>query len=216
MKKNGFTTVELVVSFTLVMTIAVLLFQVVLNLKNLYVNSDLKTQLLNKQAIITNQINEKMIDKKIDTYSSCGEDCLHFTYTDGASDDLIINKNEKYIEFNNNRTYLIDNSNFGNINLDTFVTPIIEEQHNDSMLMIDIPIYYNKNSKQDFGIHIVYQYNSKGTDIVISEPKNLVEELKTQYNENNTAGLLKDATGYYYKGTKEEVANNFVWFAGHL
>lgn len=40
--------------------------------------------------------------------------------------------------------------------------------------------------------------------------------LKQQYQEGNTTGLLKDESGYYYKGTKEEVANNFAWFAGHL
>jgi len=45
----------------------------------------------------------------------------------------------------------------------------------------------------------------------------LVELLKQQYKEGNTSGLLKDEDGsYYYKGTNEEVSNNFVWFAGHL
>jgi len=59
-------------------------------------------------------------------------------------------------------------------------------------------------------------YNSLGNVAVTG--KDLVEELKKQYQESNTVGLLKDpdSNSYYYKGTKEEVANNFVWFGGHL
>lgn len=220
MKKKGFTVVELIVSFSLVFTIAVLLLQVILNLKDLYVNSGIKTQLLNKQAIITNEINKKLIDKKIDNYTRCGEDCLRFTYLDGTSEDLVINRDENYIEFNNNRTYLLDNSNFGSIILDTFNTPVQQQNHNDSMLVIHIPIYYNNNNSKDYGVKIIYQYNSNGNDIVITDPnlKNLHEELLKQYNENNTVGLLKEtnSNSYYYKGTNEEVSNNYVWFAGHL
>jgi len=221
MKKKGFTTVELVVSFALVMTIAVLLFQVVLNLKNLYVNSGMKTQLLNKQAIITNQINERLLEKKIDSYTSCGEDCLRFVYMDGTSEDLIVNKQEKYIEFADNRTYLIDKSNFGSIVLDTYTTPVFQDYHNDSMLIINLPIYYNNDTKKDYGVRIVYQYNSKGSNIVPPDrpvQNDLALELKKQYNESNTTGLLKDpdSDSYYYKGTNEEVSNNFVWFGGHL
>jgi len=59
-------------------------------------------------------------------------------------------------------------------------------------------------------------YNSLGNVAVTGKP--VVEELKKQYQESNTVGLLKDpdSNSYYYKGTKEEVANNFVWFGGHL
>ena len=57
-------------------------------------------------------------------------------------------------------------------------------------------------------------YDSIGN--IVLEGKDLAEELKKQYNESNTVGLLKEEEGYYYKGSKEEVVNNFVWFGGHL
>lgn len=223
MNKKGVTTVELVVSFALTMTIAVLLFQVVLNLKNLYVNSGTKTQLLNKQAVIMDKINGTFIDKKIYSFSDCGENCLSFIYMDGTTGNLIVNTNEKYIEFNDDRHYLLDNCEFGSILMDSYHTPVHQiSAHNDSLLMIDIPVYYNKG-KQDYGIHIVHQYNSTGIHIGVPDnekpiigSENLATTLMKQYDEANTVGLLKDDTGYYFKGNNKEVANNFVWFAGHL
>ena len=48
--------------------------------------------------------------------------------------------------------------------------------------------------------------------------KTLIETLLEQYSPDNTTGLVKDATNenlYYYTGTNEEVANNFLWYGGH-
>ena len=49
-------------------------------------------------------------------------------------------------------------------------------------------------------------------------PASLISLLLEQYSEDNTTGLLKDSTNpnlYYYKGTNEQVANNFLWYGGH-
>ncbi len=48
--------------------------------------------------------------------------------------------------------------------------------------------------------------------------KTLIEILLEQYSSDNTTGLLRDSVNenlYYYKGTNEEVANNFLWYGGH-
>ena len=50
------------------------------------------------------------------------------------------------------------------------------------------------------------------------DPNSLITKLLAQYSEDNTTGLVKDATNenlYYYTGTNEEVANNFLWYGGH-
>ena len=47
---------------------------------------------------------------------------------------------------------------------------------------------------------------------------NLISTLLEQYKEGETTGLVKDAYNpnlYYYKGTNEQVANNFLWYGGH-
>ena len=49
-------------------------------------------------------------------------------------------------------------------------------------------------------------------------PGSLINILLTQYQEGNTTGLVKDSTNpnlYYYTGTNEQVANNFLWYGGH-
>ncbi len=49
-------------------------------------------------------------------------------------------------------------------------------------------------------------------------PNSLITKLLAQYSKDNTTGLVKDSTNenlYYYKGTNEEVANNFLWYGGH-
>ena len=46
----------------------------------------------------------------------------------------------------------------------------------------------------------------------------LISLLLEQYKEGNEVGLVKDSENpnlYYYKGTNEEVANNFLWYGGH-
>lgn len=46
----------------------------------------------------------------------------------------------------------------------------------------------------------------------------LIELLLAQYKEGTSTGLIKDISNpdlYYYVGTNEEVANNFLWYGGH-
>ena len=50
------------------------------------------------------------------------------------------------------------------------------------------------------------------------DPNSLITKLLAQYSEGNTTGLVKDKKNenlYYYTGTNEEVANNFLWYGGH-
>ena len=50
------------------------------------------------------------------------------------------------------------------------------------------------------------------------DPNSLITKLLKQYQEGNQTGLIKNETNenlYYYTGTNEEVANNFLWYGGH-
>ena len=49
-------------------------------------------------------------------------------------------------------------------------------------------------------------------------PDSLINLLMMQYQEDASTGLVKDASNpnlYYYTGTNEQVANNFLWYGGH-
>ena len=76
MNKKGFTVVELIVSFTLAMTISVFLFQIVINLKNLYTNSTIKTELINIQSLVSRQMNENF-KKGIISVDECGDQVIN-------------------------------------------------------------------------------------------------------------------------------------------
>ena len=48
--------------------------------------------------------------------------------------------------------------------------------------------------------------------------KTLIETLLEQYTPGSTTGLLVDESNsnvYYYKGTNDEVSNNYLWYGGH-
>ena len=61
--------------------------------------------------------------------------------------------------------------------------------------------------------------NGGGSSEIPEEPEgNLISTLLSQYNPDNTTGLVQDETNsniYYYTGTNEEVSNNYLWYGGH-
>ena len=61
--------------------------------------------------------------------------------------------------------------------------------------------------------------NGGGSSEIPEEPEgNLISTLLSQYSPDNTTGLVQDETNsniYYYTGTNEQVANNFLWYGGH-
>ncbi len=60
MNNKGFTVVELLSSFVLVMIIVVFLFEIVLELRNVYINESVRTEIVNKNAILATALNQKL------------------------------------------------------------------------------------------------------------------------------------------------------------
>ena len=161
--KKGFTVVELIASFTLAIIIAVLMFQVVLVLKGIFTNSGLKTQLLNKQALISDNIYRKIIEKGISTISKCGTKCLRFTYLDNTTSDLVFEENK--LAFEDYKFALDNKSSFGPITVEVEKVSVVSLGNPDSILQIKLPIYNTTFENQDFGINIVYQFSSSSANI---------------------------------------------------
>ena len=178
MNKKGFTVIELIVSFSLVMIVVVMLVQVVLLVKNLYVNAAIKTELLNKQAIMNRKISEQFTNKDVKAATRCGEGCLTFIYEDDSSSNLIIKKDENKFTFIDNdsgtinyTTKLISGSSFGDINISNETINGVADGKKNSFIKINIPVKHTL-VEGDFGINLVYQYDSRITaisDIVYDE-----------------------------------------------
>ncbi len=172
MKNNkGVTIVELVVSMTVLIIIVTFLFQMIISLKEIYNSSGIKTELLNKQAIISKMINEDFNEKGIEMALACSSynDCLSLYFKDGTTKQLKISKktdNEPaYFTYGDYKTSLNEGTDFGSYKIETTTLFTNSGLLNDSLLVLDIPIKNNQLKNEDFGINIVYQYNSSTSSI---------------------------------------------------
>lgn len=172
MKNNkGVTIIELVVSMTILIIVTTFLFQIILSLKEIYNSAGLKTELLSKQALMSKMINEDFKNRGIEMALRCNnsESCLSLYFKDGTNKKLeLVKKTESspaYFIYGTYKTELPDNSDFGNYEINTTMIFSNSGLNNDSILNAYIPIKNPMLKNQDFGINIVYQYNSRKSSI---------------------------------------------------
>lgn len=165
MKNNkGFTLIELAVSFCLTATISIMLLQLVLSLKDVYISGDVKTTLLNKQGIMVKKIYDDLNKKQLESITSCGLSCLTLTYDDSTSANLLVDPGNRTLTYNDYTMQLDNSSNFGILDFSYEETDDSQSIIDDSILTIDIPIS-SKLLDEDFGIHIVKTYNHNSVSI---------------------------------------------------
>lgn len=154
MKNNrGFTVVEMGVSFCLIFTVCILLFQVVLSLKELYIKSDFETTLLNRQGIILNKMYKDFRNKGVSSATSCGDSCVSFEFSDGNVKQLSTNKSNKTINYDGYEWKLDDASSVGDF---SFTTGTITGYG--TYFKITIPVTNKLIDSKDFGLDVVYGY----------------------------------------------------------
>lgn len=172
MKTNrGFSLVELIVSFTLTMVIVIILFEIVVTMKDLYVNSVTKTELLNKQNLFTDYIYSDINNYGLNSVSGCGNNCISFSYNNGSIKNLEwsfystenINQALQTLSYGEYKINLITNASFDtNLSVSDGAytlegvkicsNPV--EQH----FSIHLPIKHSMFDNKDFGIKILYVY----------------------------------------------------------
>lgn len=163
-RQKGFTVVELIVSFSLTLVVILLLFQVIISLKELYVKDGVKTELMAKQSIMTQKIMDDFDRKKMETATRCGDDCLNFSFSDNTTSQLTIDRAKGVFHYGDYTTKLVGDSDFGTIHIGNQTTLNVAKGKKDSMIQIEIPIH-NRNLKGDYGVKVVYQYDSRTTSI---------------------------------------------------
>lgn len=159
MKNNkAFTIVEMLVSFTLSMILVIIMFQLIINLKEVYMSSGIKTEMMNKKYLITNKIYNDLNKLKVSRIGTCTdtEKCINFTYSNGTVKKLIIDEINKTLAYDNYIIKLNSNTNFGIIQIDTEGSSIQKK-----LLNIKVPIYNDSFKDIDFGINIVYPYSTQ-------------------------------------------------------
>lgn len=165
MKKNGWTLIELMIAFSITLVVALLIFELTMNLKDLYSRAGYKTELLIKQANITETIYNDLTTKKITSLNECGTNCISFKFNDGVSKELEVNDELKTIKYGNYRVEFLKDCEFleKTIKFYTNFNNIYNEK--DSYFLIDIPINHFLYENEDFGLTLIYRYNSNENNL---------------------------------------------------
>lgn len=162
MKNKGFTVVELIVSFCLVTAISIMLFQIIISLKELYISGDIKTTLLNKQGIMERKIYDDLNSNSLTSITSCGVSCLNFSFNNGDQKKLLIDVGANSLTYDTYSMKLIKGSYFGQVAFSNEENVGGLASNKNSILTITIPIESKLLPNENFGIQIVksYKYGS--------------------------------------------------------
>lgn len=166
MKNKGFTTIELIVSFTLVTVITILLFQLIFVLKDLYVYSGMKIKLLTKSAKMSVPINNDISTKNLVSAQKTSNNSINLCFADNSCKTLSFDRQNKTFSYGDITQRLVDGSEFGNIFIrtETLISTYDTETLN-SILTIRIPVYTTLIEGEDFGVNITYLYNSNAKSL---------------------------------------------------
>ncbi len=178
-KKRGFTLIEIAVTFSLVSVIVILLFQIIISLREVYIKGDIQTTFLSKQGIITKKINDDLQNLNLTSITSCGAFCITLEYENHEKYNLSIDVQNQQIQYHDYTWKLPEGASIGTVETTIYENPA---DHN-AILKIDIPVVH-KLLENDYGLHFIYQYNSNTTTIptTIPKPANVTDEQHAQYS----------------------------------
>lgn len=164
MKKSGFTTVELIITFALTTFIMIFLFEVVIIIRETFTSTGFKTELVSKQANISRIVNRELNEKNITNIINCGNNCIEIHFDNETSQNLIVDRQNNLFTFGEYTTELVNNSSFGLIETDIYTDPNIGNNKLNSILKIKIPIHHQLYD-EDFGLNIIYLYDDRVNDL---------------------------------------------------
>ena len=150
MNNKGFTMIELLASFVLTMVIVVFLFEVVLSLKDVYVNQTTKTEIISKNAVIATSLNKSLSNS---SNISCGSTSCSIDETSVIIEaDKIVIGSQKIIY-----------PNGISIDLDSIDLKVVKEiytsENDNSYIKISYKIL-GGNYTDDILFNYVYAFNS--------------------------------------------------------
>lgn len=160
MNKKGFTLVELITTFSVSAVIIVMLINIVLIIKDMNMDSKIKTELMINQGQLSEALNSKITDNNLVSYSKCSDSefCYNFMFSDGNSINLSVT--ESSIKFGNYVYDLPEGSEVLAPSIEKKYIEVTDENVNNSFLVITIPISNKLYPDKNFGTKVVYQYNS--------------------------------------------------------
>lgn len=169
MKNKGFTTIELIVSFALVSVMMILLFELVMNIKTLYLVSGIKTELLTKQALMTRKLNDDLTEYDVTSIVNCGVDCIDITYSSGTTKRLSVDVINGIYTYGNSTIKLIHDSSFLVPTLTFDISYNAGVSEFDAYFVVKIPVEHKLYKGEDFGVTAFYQFDSRITPLEFAD-----------------------------------------------
>lgn len=169
MKNNkGFTVVELLASFSLTMVIVVFLFEILIEVKDLYYEAGVKTEVLQKQSMLVNKIRNNLDTNELSGVNCAGDSCT-LTFADNDPVNLTIDSNNNAVIYDDTKYLFPEDVVFSDYSLQTCeVDASTNKPTNDLGLMagtaakncyLKLNITISSASlEKDYPINIVYPY----------------------------------------------------------
>lgn len=159
MNNKGLTLIELITTFALSAIIIVLLINVIVSIRNVYSKTSIKSDLYITQANLSNSLNSKLHNQKLDTYDNCYDStfCYNFTLTNGETLKLVVE--ETKITVGDQVYKLTGKTKVVNPSLDAEYVELNEEYSGNNILVLKIPIINELYPNTDFGVNVVYLHN---------------------------------------------------------
>lgn len=219
MKNRGFTTIELVVSFALISVMMLLLFELVMNIKTLYLTSGIKTELLTKQALMTRRLSDDLNNFVVTGVDECGATCYDIYYEGYTVKRLEVDIENGVFKYDGYATKLIHDSFFEAPDLSFDVVYNAPVSQYDSFFTLKLPIRHKLYDGEDFGVSSTYVYDSRvnpvtfdippapvGYNILkgVNSPQLVAGMTPVKWNENNIEiATTEDDSEWYDYGNKK-------------
>ena len=157
MNKKGFTVVELLASFTLTMIIVVFLFEIVLELKDVYVANTLKTKVLNQNALIATKL-EKELDKLDINTTNCSGSTCNLYEPSGPAYTITITSSD--VSFNGASSIQMPSGvSITNVSVSSqYNSSITDISKDNAYIKVDYTVT-SKNLNDDIKFNYVYSYH---------------------------------------------------------
>ena len=149
MNNKGFTLVELITTFVLTSIIVVILLNIVVIIKDIYVKYEIKTEMLIKQGELSSYVNDVIANGSLQSYTKVSNTEFVFVTNTGSYtlkvENNIISFGDYRYEAGNSVT--IDTSNI--VSTSSWST-------GSGTLRVKIPIKHSLYPNSDFGLNLVY------------------------------------------------------------
>lgn len=164
MNKKGFTLVELIVSFLLIATISIFLFQIVTIISTIYSEEGIRTELVLEQSNISNALNKDIYqNNKSGNYVKriviISENQVDIKFRDGSSKTLFVDQNKNTISYGKFTQKFLSGTTIGNIDVELDYVDNSRFKYN-GVSTIKIPISYTTLTNS-FDILALIRFDTK-------------------------------------------------------